>query len=150
MSTLVIIPCGKAKVWDKEPRLGAVAAKNAYTGSPFKVNREYAEAVGDRWVILSARYGFVEPDYRLPGNYDVTFKKPGPDLVAPQVLREQIDSLGLAAFDSIEVLGGVGYRVAVQGAFDGLTPRLLFPFAGLPIGRGMQAIKQAIAAKGRS
>ena len=149
MSTLVIIPCGKAKVWDKEPRLGAVAAKNAYTGSPFKVNREYAEAFGDRWVILSARYGFVDPDHRLPGNYDVTFKKPGPDLVPPHVLRQQIDYLGLAVFDSIVVLGGLGYRVAVQGAFDGLTPKLTSPFAGLPIGKQMQAIKQAIATRGR-
>lgn len=32
-------------------------AEEAYTGTPFVVNREYARSFGDAWVILSAKYG---------------------------------------------------------------------------------------------
>ena len=65
--TLVIIPCGQAKVWAGEPQRGPTPAGEAYTGAPFKVNRAYAERHGDRWVILSAKYGFIPPDSLLPG-----------------------------------------------------------------------------------
>ena len=34
MATLVIIPCGQAKIWDKQPEVGAVQAQYAYTGAP--------------------------------------------------------------------------------------------------------------------
>jgi hypothetical protein len=44
--TLVIVPRGSAKVWGKRPTAGRVAAKDAYVGAPFKVNREYAERSG--------------------------------------------------------------------------------------------------------
>jgi hypothetical protein len=40
---LVIVPCGQAKIWDRHPQLGSVSARDAYTGPPFKVNRQYAE-----------------------------------------------------------------------------------------------------------
>ena len=40
---LVIVPCGRSKVWDKSPEHGPTPVRDAYTGSPFKVNREYAE-----------------------------------------------------------------------------------------------------------
>jgi len=45
-STLVIVPCGRSKIWDKNPDAGPTVAKDAYAGSPFKVNRRYAERVG--------------------------------------------------------------------------------------------------------
>ena len=62
MKTLVIVPCGKRKIWDKNSEAGPTKARDVYTGSPFKVNREYAEKFGDPWVILFAKYGFLEPD----------------------------------------------------------------------------------------
>jgi hypothetical protein len=56
---LVIVPCGRAKIWSKHPEAGPTAAADAYIGAPFIVNREYAlHTVGD-WVILSAKYGFL-------------------------------------------------------------------------------------------
>jgi len=74
-NTLVIIPCGQGKIWDKQPDAGAIQAQYAYTGAPFKVNKEYAEYFADRWVILSAKYGFIDPDYIIPGPYNISFKK---------------------------------------------------------------------------
>jgi len=43
---LVIVPCGKAKAWDRTPQVGAVPARDAYVGGPFKANRDYAERFG--------------------------------------------------------------------------------------------------------
>ncbi len=40
---------------DKNPDIGTSPAKDAYVGSPFKVNRKYAECFGNEWVILSAK-----------------------------------------------------------------------------------------------
>ncbi len=73
MRTLVVVPCGAKKIWSEQPSLGAVRAAEAYVGVPFRVNRAYAEVVGDAWVILSAKYGFLAPDELLDGPYEVTF-----------------------------------------------------------------------------
>lgn len=54
VSTLVVVPCGKRKIWDKYPSAGPTKAEDVYIGAPFKVNREYAEKYGSRWVVLSA------------------------------------------------------------------------------------------------
>lgn len=53
---LVIIPCGQGKIWDKIPDKGPVMASEAYTGAPFKVNREYAEHFTEHWVIHDEGY----------------------------------------------------------------------------------------------
>jgi hypothetical protein len=46
-------------------------------GTPFKVNREYAQRFGDSWVALSAKYGFLWLDDPISGPYNVTFKRRG-------------------------------------------------------------------------
>lgn len=144
--TLVIVPCGQSKVWDGAPGRGPVAARDAYTGAPFKVNREYAERFGDRWVILSAKYGFIAPDFQIPGPYNVTFKRKETAPVAHQVLVHQVRESGLDRVDTVIGLGGKEYRAAIEVAFRGTKARLLFPFAGLPLGKGMSAVKAAVAA----
>jgi hypothetical protein len=58
-NSMVIVPCGKRKIWDKHPDQGPTHAAEAYTGAPLRLNRRYAERFGDRWVVLSAKYGRV-------------------------------------------------------------------------------------------
>jgi hypothetical protein len=65
------VPCGQRKVWDRDPQCGPTAARIAYTGSPFIVNRAYAERFADAWLILSAKYGFIAPEFMLAGLYHV-------------------------------------------------------------------------------
>jgi len=43
MKTLCIVPCGKAKIWDKNPKAGPTMAKQVYTGPFAKKCQEYAE-----------------------------------------------------------------------------------------------------------
>ena len=141
---LVIIPCGKGKVWDRKPHAGAVRARDAYTGAPFKVNREYAETFGSRWIILSAKYGFVNPDFLIPEPYNVTFKKRSSGPVSVAKLKEQIADFGLDRFPTVIALGGKEYRAAVREAFASRPVRIHTPFEGLSNGKMMQATKEAI------
>ncbi len=143
-TSLVIVPCGKGKIWDKRPDQGPTRADEAYTGTPFKLNRRYAERFGDRWVVLSAKYGFVVPEFEILGPYDVSFKYQKTHPIDTQTLREQAEALRLNEYSLAIGLGGVEYRNAVTAAFDQFSVRIAFPFAGLPIGRMMQATKQAI------
>lgn len=53
---IALIGCGKLKA------PSACAAKDLYTGPLFRTARTYAEKNCDGWLILSAKYGLLEPD----------------------------------------------------------------------------------------
>jgi len=84
---VTVVGCGKAKIWDKCPKLGKIQAKDAYTGSLFRLSRLFAEKHARKnWLILSAKYGLVRPNRRIL-NYDVTIGSPG--ATTPQRVRSQ-------------------------------------------------------------
>ena len=64
-ATVVYVGCGATKQASPAP------ARDLYTSAYFDKKREYAEAVGDSWAILSALYGSVDPTSRARP-YDVT------------------------------------------------------------------------------
>jgi hypothetical protein len=138
---LVIVPCGSAKIWKKHPDRGPTPARDAYIGSPFKVNREFAERHADRWVILSAKYGFIDPDYVIPESYEVTFTRRSTNPIAYERLAEQVREQGLGRYARIIGLGGKDYRAAIRAAFDGLDARLEFPTAGMKLGESLGFLK---------
>lgn len=140
---LVIVPCGKAKVWDRNPGIGGVKARDAYTGPPFVKNREYAERFGEKWVILSAKYGYIMPDFIIHGGYNVTFKEAKTQPIGFNELKKQVQLLGLDKFDTVVGLGGKEYRAAIIASFLD-RGKLKFPFEGLPLGRMMSSISLAI------
>jgi hypothetical protein len=76
----------------------------------------------------------------------VTFKKQTTNPVEVSTLRKQIKDRQLDQFEKVVGLGGKEYRAMVEEAFQSLPVKLYFPFAGLPIGKAMQAAKRAIAA----
>jgi len=146
MPTLIIIPCAQRKVWDSQPNAGPTAAADAYTSAAFKLNKQYAQAFGDTWLILSAKYGLISPDFIIPGPYNVTFNHPSADTVTIEQIQAQAQRLGLERYSTIIGLGGKEYRRILAVAIaklDGIQ-RFQFPFAGLPIGKAMQAVKQAL------
>jgi hypothetical protein len=139
---LVIVPCGRVKIWDKDPDHGPAGAKDAYTGILFRLNRAYAERYGNDWMILSAKYGFIAPNFVIPESYEVTFNRRRSSPITSRELRRQVKPLDR---NSVVVgLGGAAYRDAITDAFDGFPIRLVFPFEGLPIGRMLQATKLAL------
>lgn len=139
MKTLVIIPCGKSKIWDRHPKKGPVLARFAYCSTLFKVNRAYAEKVGTDWIILSAKYGFIPPDFEVPGPYEVSFKLPDTNPISLSHLRKQVTRLPY--YDRIIGLGGAEYRERIEQAFAPLN--VDFPFAGLDMFAAVTAVKQA-------
>lgn len=140
---LVLVPCGKSKIWKHEPQRGPVPAAEAYTGELFRRNRRYAEQFGDAWVVLSAKYGFIAPDFLIPGPYEVTFKDRSTRPINVATLRSQIQALELNQFAVAVGLGGKEYRAAIEQAFAGTPTRLVFPFAGLPLGLLLRATQHA-------
>jgi len=115
---LVVVSCGHDKMWDRKPDAGPTAARDAYTSSVFQKSRRYAEHfAANAWMILSAKYGLVEPDFIIPENYNLMVSDPGAISVA--ALREQVAAKGLARFRTVGVLGSDLYRHQVEQAFQG-------------------------------
>jgi N-glycosylase/DNA lyase len=125
-SVLHIIECSKRKIWDlaaaSTPRF--VPAKQAYLGDSIRSWLADPRASTERWLILSARYGFIDPDQPIE-NYDVTFKLPstGPipnDALAAQV-RYQVrwaDAVPIRQFNRVVVHGHRDYFDRVRAAFS--------------------------------
>jgi hypothetical protein len=145
MSRLIIVPCGQRKIWDRNPGAGPTPAADAYIGSPFVVNKQFALRFADRWIVLSAKYGFIDPAFVIPGPYNMTFKIRSTNPVPTEVLSEQARELRLGSFDLIIGLGGKEYRTAITAALHPWLSKARFPFAGLRQGQSMQATNRAIA-----
>ncbi|WP_235034058.1 hypothetical protein [Roseiconus lacunae] len=82
--------------------------------------------------------------FLLPGPYEVTFKKKSTGPIDSTTLAVQVVDLNLDQFDRVIGLGGKEYRAAIKEAFSTTGIETEFPFAGLPIGKAMQAAKVAI------
>lgn len=119
---LVIVSCGDEKVWKRHPHAGPTAARDAYASSPFKKSRQYAEHFGHQWLILSANYGFIEPEFIIAENYNVSFYDA--NAVPVTTLREQVAAKDLARFKTVGVLGSDTYWRRVVEAFEGRSPVL--------------------------
>ncbi|MGQ0663547.1 MAG: DUF6884 domain-containing protein [Pseudomonadota bacterium] len=131
MRTLGVVPCGKEKVWDRNPTRGAVSAAEAYTGRLHKLARAYAERFTDEGVILSAKYGFLDPGDLVSGPYDVTFNRRGdPRCTASEQLHEQVRRKGLDRFGRVVVIGGSEYAKRVRDAFQGTGVEVVTPLYG--------------------
>jgi hypothetical protein len=140
LKLLVVVPCGQAKIWKKEPTHGPAKAKDAYIGPPFRVNRTFAERFADKWIILSARYGFIDPDFIIPEDYDVTFTKPSTNPITVDDVKKQLkDMKDLHGYDAVIALGGQDYTDIVKQVFMNFS-RVLLPTEGLPLPEIMREV----------
>jgi hypothetical protein len=145
MLTLAVVSCGKRKIWDINPHAGPTAARDAYQGSPFKVNREYAEICSDRWVVLSAKYGFIDPDFRIPCNYNVTFDDSSSNPISIADLVRQAKDMALNRFDRVVVLGNRQYSDRVEAALSDIHCEIISPRVGLRTGEANAQVKSLTA-----
>lgn len=90
-NTLIVISCTKGKIWDKGISHSVyIPAEYAYTGRSFQwLDKNRLKVEHFPWVILSAKYGFIEPEHPI-GYYDVTFSalKTGP--ISDESLKNQV------------------------------------------------------------
>lgn len=123
-SVLHIIECSKRKVWDlaaSTPRF--VPARQAYLGDAIRSWLADPRASTERWLILSARYGFIDPDQPVE-NYDVTFKLPSTGPIPDDALAAQVcyqvrwaDAVPIRQFRRVVVHGHRDYFDRVRAAF---------------------------------
>ncbi len=80
-TTLFILACTEKKIWDILPSApDYVPARFAYKGKNFMkslgwIDRVGLETQGFFWIILSGKYGFIEP-WHAVGEYDVNINDP--------------------------------------------------------------------------
>jgi len=140
LKILVVVPCGSSKIWSKIPKAKATRAEEVYIGTPFKVNRAFAQKFADKWMILSAKYGFISPSFVIPENYDVSFNAPATNPISLSELKAQAKGKGLENYDVVIVLGGKNYTEIVKEVFM-KNAKVVAPTEGLPIGKAMGLIK---------
>ncbi|WP_077622223.1 DUF6884 domain-containing protein [Sediminibacillus massiliensis] len=144
MSQLFIIPCGKKKIWDKYEHAGPVAAKRAYIGTFHRLCENYAKQFGDRWVTLSAKYGYLDPEDIVEANYDLTFGDKTNGVITPARLKEQVLEKRLDRYIEVIVLTGKKYKPIVFGSFPD-TQTITFPLLDCSgIGMMQQRLKRAV------
>lgn len=119
---LVVVSCGEDKIWKRSPGAGPTAAQSAYVSSPFRTSRRYAEHFGEKWLILSAKFGFIEPEFIIPENYNRSFYHP--DAIEVAELRRQVQQESLGRFSIVGVLGSEIYWRRAVAAFDGFVADL--------------------------
>lgn len=124
---LAIIPCTKNKIWDDIPDLGPVYATCAYTGPEFVLAKALASKFADRIVILSAKYGFLDPWDRIPQTYDVTFSRPNDPFIGMDELKEQAKKKGLLEFSSITAIGNSHYQKRICEALSNPKTKIHLP-----------------------
>jgi len=111
---LLIVGCTKKKLADTQ---GICApAKDMYQGILFKKIREYAEAMGFPYLIISAKYGLVTPDQEICGYNKVLKTRKDVESIRPGVekaLEPYIDK-----FDTICLIAGDQYRSVVRNMMN--------------------------------
>jgi hypothetical protein len=141
--TLCIVSCGRKKIWDRDPTARKVRASEAYIGQFSRKCSEYAKKFyPDSWCYLSAKHGFLFPNEKIPGQYNVSFLKNTQCKSLQKKFILQIREKHLDRYDSIVLLGGKRYFAAIEPLF---SSKLTNPLQGLRgIGWMMQAINIAI------
>ncbi len=142
-SLLVVVPSSQTKIWKFDPNHGPMKAMEAYTGSPFQVHKAFAQLFSDKWVILSPKFGFIDPTFMIPGDYDVAFKKPATNPISLEELERQARENGLLDFNIVVTLGGEETTDLVTKLFSKKS-RVIAPAKGLALGAGMQLMKSLL------
>lgn len=107
----VITTCGKTK----SP--GPAPAGLFYSGGFVKIQGRVAAALRPRGgrLVLSNKYGFMHPDYVIPGPYDSHWGYP--DTLDDESLREQIRGLDLRPGDYVVNTGAFEYARQTRRLF---------------------------------
>ena len=144
MKPLCIIPCGSKKIWDINPNAGSTKAKDVYIGPFAKKCQHYAETFySDSWCILSAKHGFLFPDDKVLGPYNVTFNKKATNPITNEELARQACNKKMARYHTIVVLGGKNYVDRIKVVFSGFkisTPLIDCKGMGYMMGKLKDAI----------
>lgn len=145
-STIVLVACAAEKLGgggDSPSLFGSEAeAEVLYRGALFRKAREYAEARGDSWHIMSARHFLLSPgDVIEP--YDQTLSRmsaPERREWAARVLAQLMPLV--SAGDRVVMLAGRLYREGLVGPLEAAGVTVEVPMEGLEIGEQLRWLNQ--------
>lgn len=131
-STVLIVACTKKKIWQTDHNAPPyVPARYAYRGDDFMAFTRWleeirAESRGFRWLILSAKYGYIEPWHPI-NDYDVTFADPQTGPISDDALYSQVmfqtrwhDRKPLRDFRNVLYSGSTTYGEKIRKSFRDL------------------------------
>lgn len=101
-----LVGCVKTKLPSPAP------AGDLYVSPLFRGRRDFVERTCDRWFVLSAKHGLVEPQQILEPYDETLAGRPSSELRAwaGRVVRELKDRLGPLREHTFEVHAGAAYR----------------------------------------
>ena len=149
---LNIVACSRAKIWkDKYLDTKSYPARVAYKGGMFKqatncfMDFKSKTGVEPRWVILSAKYGFIEPDQEI-SDYNVSFSSPDDkyNIVTDSKLLTQWKEKELERYPVVFLWGAEAYAGHVRNVLNDMgnnKVKFIAPAVHLPIGKAQQALK---------
>jgi hypothetical protein len=82
----------------------------------------------------------MDPDFMIPEDYDVTFKKPASKPMSLDELEKQVQEKNLLDFKIVVALGGEEYTDIVTRLFSRQS-KVIAPTKGLALGLGLQRMK---------
>lgn len=135
-TTLFVVACTKTKIWNEDPNVPPyVPAKYAYRGRKFREFIRWSkesklEEKGFRWIILSAKYGYIEPWHPIT-NYNVTFdnKETGP--ISDETLYSQVmyqrrwGTKRLKDFKKVICVGSETYLAKIRKSFKDVGAEII-------------------------
>lgn len=123
------------------------AAQDLYQSAWFKKARAYAEYYGERWYILSAKYGLVAPSAVIEP-YDLTLNAMRKSARADwaEMIMAHISDLadGIPARAHVQVLAGWRYREHLVPLLEQAGYAVEVPMAGLGIGQQLAWLNRKI------
>lgn len=91
-------------------------------------------------MILSAKYGLIDPDFIIPEDYDVTFTNPSTKPITVDDVKKQLkDMKDLHGYAAVIALGGQNYADIVKQVFMNFS-QVLLPTEGLPLPEIMRKV----------
>lgn len=129
MTRVAFVSCVKLKADTERP------ARDLYVSPWFVMARRYAERNSDRWFILSAAYGLLDPD-RIIEPYEKTLNDMPVDARRgwAKLVTKQMDLSGVRGNEAI-VLAGLNYRRHLEMALLDRFVEVEVPMSGLMLGQ---------------
>jgi len=124
---LLIIPCSKMKVWNKNPEIKHVKAKNVYISPYFKLCKALAESIDARWLIFSAKYGLISPEFIIPNNYDISFNRNYDNEIISKIIK-QAEEHEIYNFNKIYSFCGENYNKILHIVLREYNKSFIVPF----------------------
>ena len=133
---VALVSCVKSKLGGPSP------AKDLYTSTLFRGLRRYAELNADRWYILSAEHGLLDPE-KVVAPYERTLNNMGKADRLQWAVRVQQQLAGvLPSGAEVILLAGERYRQDLIPFLRSRGFEVTVPFEGLSFGRQVQRLKE--------